>query len=88
MKRLLRKSSLSFDTKRRLNNKDDMLNTFQGMQGALKWSVGDFHWGLPHHLLGQGLAWMAQTHKVKPRPGFPSFWWAGWLYGDDNWCSK
>jgi len=74
-------------TKRKLTFEGDMLNAFQGIEGALRRSLGDFYWGLPLYLLAQSLGWIATTDDVKRRDGFPSFSWVGWVCGDGNWGS-
>ncbi|KAL2064383.1 hypothetical protein VTL71DRAFT_4877 [Oculimacula yallundae] len=74
-------------TKRKLTFEGDMLNAFQGIEGALRRSLGEFHWGLPLYLLAQSLGWIATTDDVKRHDGFPSFSWTGWVFGDGNWGS-
>merc|ERR1712093_150923 len=64
-----------------------MLNAFQGIEGALRRSLGEFYWGLPLYLLAQSLGWLATTGDIKRREGFPSFSWTGWVFGDENWGS-
>jgi len=74
-------------TKRKLTFEGDMLNAFQGIEGALRRSLGEFYWGLPLYLLAQSLGWLATTGDIKRREGFPSFSWTGWVFGDENWGS-
>jgi hypothetical protein len=72
-------------TKRQLTVESDILNAFKGIEGALKRSLGDFYWGLPLHLLGQALGWVATTDDIKSRDGFPTFSWTGWVFSEGNW---
>ena len=71
-------------TKRKLTNENDILDAFAGIQTALSRSLGPFYWGLPQNLLAQSLAWIATTEDMTQRSGFPSWTWAGWLFGERN----
>jgi hypothetical protein len=74
-------------TKRNLTVEGDILDAFKGIEVPLARSLGPFHWGLPLHMLGQSLCWVALADDLQAREGFPSFSWAGWVFGDGNYCS-
>jgi hypothetical protein len=71
-------------TKRQLTSQDDLLNAFKGIEVALSRALGPFYWGLPQHLLAQSLNWIATatSSDLARRSGFPSWSWAGWIFGD------
>lgn len=71
-------------TKRKLTNENDMLNAFAGIQAALSKPLNRFYWGLPQHLLAASLSWIATSKSVSRRIEFPSWTWAGWIFGENT----
>jgi hypothetical protein len=68
--------------KRELSYPSDVLRAFEGMTGAMAPFIGKSWWGLPHRAFRYTLCWNNEG-LIAPRPGFPSWSWAGWRARDD-----
>ena len=69
--------------RRQLSFPKDILRAFEGITKILTPFFGGFHFGLPLQALRWSLCWMHYI-PITPRPGFPSWTWAGWYPAADD----
>ena len=78
------KAAVELYTRRFLTKPSDILKAFEGVERVLQSRMGtSMHFGLPLGLLDAALLWES-PQRLRRRPGFPSWSWAGWS-GEIQW---